>query len=47
MSDVANTFVKMKPELKETYSDTKKKSFKKIKDKVKKCKCSDKCSCKK
>lgn len=48
MSDVANTFGNIKPEMKDTYSDGKK-TFKKIKSAVKnkKCKCSDKCGCKK
>lgn len=46
MSESANTFNVIKPEMKDTYSSGKK-SFKRIKDKVKKCKCSDKCGCKK
>jgi hypothetical protein len=56
MSNTANTFTSVQGMLHEAYSDgvgshnhPKKKSFKKIKDKVKtkKCKCSDKCGCKK
>lgn len=52
MSNSANTFTSMKPEMKEVYSD-KKTRFKKIKSKVAKkdCGCKpkpeDKCSCKK
>jgi len=38
-----NTFSTMKPNYKEQYGD----KFKKIKEKVKKCQCKDKCSCKK
>lgn len=53
MSDIANTFKIMKPELKDMYSDAKKKSFPKLKEKMKKepkkCSCEEKskCSCKK
>lgn len=52
MSDTANTFLSLKPELKETYSD-KNKKFKKLKSKLSKkdCECKpepkEKCGCKK
>lgn len=52
MSDSSNTFMSMKPEMKEVYSD-KKSRFKKLKSKMPKkgCGCKpepkDKCSCKK
>ena len=41
-----NTFTSLQPNMKDQYSDGKPK-FKKIKEKVKKCKCDDKCACKK
>ena len=45
----SNTFESMKPNMKDTYSDTKRKDFKKIKSNIKqvKCSCKEKCSCKK
>lgn len=44
MSESANTFNGLKPEMKEAYAG---KKFKKIKESMKKCKCSNKCGCKK
>ena len=54
MSESANTFKSLQSMMHEAYADgvgshnhKKKKFFKKIKESMKKCKCSNKCGCKK